>query len=87
MSERRVTLSPGVERLVRAAAEPPRCATCKHWDSFGFQEGECFRIVRSDGQAPAPTIVTKSAPASLVTPADFGCTEHSPRLTSEDPQT
>jgi hypothetical protein len=69
-----------VEALLVAADEgPPRCATCVHWSSADDVEGACGRIGADEGYSEVSPLIMSDAPAHLITPADFGCTEHQPK--------
>jgi hypothetical protein len=60
------------------------CLTCRHWSNQSAGVGVCRRIdVDRSGSPKAPclvpvTITGKPTPSTdLLTPSDFGCTEHS----------
>jgi hypothetical protein len=92
-SYRRVTLSPAVERLVRAAAETPRCSTCVHWvpdrDWQYERWGDC--VLLSDAERDDTAGVhfgphNEETVVGFTCPESFGCTLHQPAPDPEDPQ-
>lgn len=98
MAEKRITLSPGVERLVRAAAVPPTCSTCTHWQAADERDVEMAGIGRCDGVPYAFDTDCDGSPAfmtggydgmfgpELFTDRTFGCRLHEPIPAAPDPE-
>jgi hypothetical protein len=67
------------ELLAQIRTEPPRCATCVHWDEDHEPPlGLCVAI-STDPENEAATIDSTRDDSQLLTAATFGCTEHTPR--------